>query len=180
MEAVMGCRYHIQTGHLQLDPVSWTDLEDVVRLKASAGVTGRLAGGVCSRVLSEQDMMTDLMTWGREGVGMFAVRQQDRFIGLAGVQPSTTTPDCHELQFAIVPHARDTALSRQATSMALAFAHQAGVGRVISYVRENDIVARQVFGGAGMSLCTDQPENCGPDILLYHSLRGAPTGRSMH
>lgn len=176
----MGCRYSIQTGHLRLDPVSWTDLEDVVRLKASAGVTGRLASGVCSRVLSEQDMMTDLMTWGREGVGMFAVRQQDSFIGLAGVQPSSTTADCHELQFAILPHARDTALSRQATSMALAFAHAAGVGRIISYVRDNDIIARQVFGGAGMSLCTEQPECCGPDILLYHSLRGAPAGNSMH
>ncbi|AHI26848.1 GNAT family N-acetyltransferase [Komagataeibacter swingsii] len=176
----MGCRYHIQIGHLQLDPVSWADLEDVVRLKASAGVTGRLAGGVCGRVLSEQDMMTDLMTWGREGVGMFAVRQQGSFIGLAGVQPSATTADCHELQFAILPHARDTALSRQATSMALAFAHGAGVGRVISYVRESDIIARQVFGGAGMSVCGEQPECCGPDILLYHSLRGVQAGNAVH
>ncbi|QHC34863.1 GNAT family N-acetyltransferase [Komagataeibacter xylinus] len=176
----MGCRYHIQTGHLQLDPVSWTDLVDVVRLKASAGVTGRLAGGVCNRVLSEQDMLTDLMTWGREGVGMFTVRQQGRFIGLAGVQPSTTAPDCHELQFIMVADVRDTALSREATTTALAFAHDAGVSRVIAYVREHDIVARQVFGGAGMSVCPDQPEYCGPDILLYHSLRGAPSWASLH
>ncbi|AQU87485.1 GNAT family N-acetyltransferase [Komagataeibacter nataicola] len=176
----MGCRCHIQTGHLQLDPVSWTDLEDVVRLKASAGVTGRLAGGVCNRVLSEQDMLTDLMTWGREGVGMFTVRQQGRFIGLAGVQPSTTAPDCHELQFTMVADVRDTALSREATTTALAFAHDGGVSRVIAYVREHDIVARQVFGGAGMSVCTDQPERCGPDILLYHSLRGAPLRASLH
>lgn len=78
----MGCRNSIRTARLQLDPVSWTDLDDVVRLKASTGVTGRLAGGVCNRTLSEQDMMTDLMTWGREGVGMFAIRQQGHFIGL--------------------------------------------------------------------------------------------------
>ncbi|WP_242402548.1 GNAT family N-acetyltransferase [Komagataeibacter kakiaceti] len=88
----MGGRYRIQTGRLQLDPVSWGDLEDIVRLKASATVTGRLAGGVRNRVLSERDMMTDLMTWGREGVGMFAVRQQGRFIGVAGVQPRPLRP----------------------------------------------------------------------------------------
>ncbi|MBV0888965.1 GNAT family N-acetyltransferase [Komagataeibacter oboediens] len=176
----MGCRNSIQTARLQLDPVSWADLEDVVRLKASAGVTGRLAGGICNRVLSEQDMMTDLMTWGREGVGMFAVRQQGHFIGLAGVQPSCTEPECHELQFAILPHARDTALSREATSMALAFAHAGGVGRVISYVRENDIVGRQVFGGAGMSVCDARPASCSADILLYHSMRPGMGTAAMH
>ncbi|MFT8711491.1 GNAT family N-acetyltransferase [Komagataeibacter rhaeticus] len=170
MEAAMGCRNSIRTARLQLDPVSWTDLEDVVRLKASAGVTGRLAGGVCNRALSEQDMMTDLMTWGREGVGMFTIRQQGHFIGLAGVQPSTTLPDCHEMQFAIVPQAHDTTLTREAASTALAFAHAGGVERVIAYVRAEDIVARQVFGGAGMRACA-APQAGRPDILLYHSTR---------
>ncbi|MCE2565578.1 GNAT family N-acetyltransferase [Komagataeibacter sp. FNDCF1] len=179
----MGCRNSIQTARLRLDPVSWTDLEDVVRLKASAGVTGRLAGGVCNRALSEQDMMTDLMTWGREGVGMFAVRHQGHFIGLAGVQPSTTTPDRHEMQFAILPQARDTALSREATTMALAFAHAGGVEHVIAYARAEDIVARQVFGGAGMRVCdipTPQDGHGRADILLYHSTRPRMDGARMH
>ncbi|GAB6967558.1 hypothetical protein JCM25156A_15950 [Komagataeibacter kakiaceti JCM 25156] len=176
----MGGRYRIQTGRLQLDPVSWGDLEDIVRLKASATVTGRLAGGVRNRVLSERDMMTDLMTWGREGVGMFAVRQQGRFIGVAGVQPSATSPECHELHFAIFPHEHETGLSREAASLALAFAHEGGVRRAISYVRESDIVARQVFGGAGMSVCGTPPQACGPDILLYQSLRPAGNSRSLH
>lgn len=176
----MGGRCRIQTGRLQLDPVSWGDLEDVVRLKSSATVTGRLAGGVCNRILSERDMMTDLMTWGREGVGMFTVRHQGRFIGLAGVQPSTTSPDCHELHFAIFPHEHETGLSCQATSMALAFAHEGGVRRAISYVRENDIVGRRVLGGAGMSVCDSQPDSCGPDILLYQSVRPVGENPRLH
>lgn len=176
----MGGRYRIQTGRMRLDPVSWADLEDVARLKASAGVSGRLATGVSNRVLSEQDMMTDLMTWGREGVGMFTIRQQDRFIGLAGVQPSATSPDCHELQFAIVPQAREPGLSREAASLALAFAHEGGVRRIISYVRESDIMARQVFGGAGMSVCDAQPMPGGENILLYQSVRTGMDTTRLH
>lgn len=174
----MGCRNSIRTARLQLDPVSWTDLEDVVRLKASAGVTGRLAGGVCNRALSEQDMMTDLMTWGREGVGMFAIRQQGHFIGLAGVQPPTTA-DCHEMQFAFVPQAHDPTLSREAASTALAFAHAGGVERVIAYAKAGDIVARQVFGGAGMHVCP-APQAGLPDIVLYQSTRPCGAHNRLH
>ena len=167
----MGCRNSIRTARLRLDPVSWTDLEDVVRLKATSGVTGRLAGGVCNRALSERDMMTDLMTWGREGVGMFAVRLHGRFIGLAGVQPSTTMPDHHEMQFALVPQAHDSTLPREAASTALAFAHEGGVERIIAYAKMGDIVARQVFGGAGMHVCATPQETGRTDILLYQSTR---------
>ncbi|BAK84452.1 acetyltransferase [Komagataeibacter medellinensis NBRC 3288] len=178
MEAAMGCRNSIRTARLQLDPVSWTDLDDVVRLKASTGVTGRLAGGVCNRTLSEQDMMTDLMTWGREGVGMFAIRQQGHFIGLVGVQPPTTM-DCHEMQFAFVQQAHDPTLSREAASMALAFAHAEGVARVIAYAKAGDIVARQVFGGAGMHVCSAQ-QVARPDIVLYQSTRPCGAHNRLH
>ncbi|MDT8870642.1 hypothetical protein RAA17_04325 [Komagataeibacter rhaeticus] len=73
------------------------------------------------------------------------------------------------MQFAVVPQAHDTTLTREAASTALAFAH-AGVWSVSSPMSGRKISWPGRFSGAGMRACA-VPQAGRPDILLYHSTR---------
>lgn len=75
----------IRTARLVLTPVNWPDLEDMVALKGDAGAFARMLGGVRNRTTTEEEMAEDVSFWARRGVGIFAIRENGRFVGITGV-----------------------------------------------------------------------------------------------
>ena len=171
----------IRTGRLELKPVSWGDIDDVARLKANAGAVGVRCCGIRSRGQSESDVAASIFSWGRNGVGIFAVREMGRFVGMAGVRPGAED-GTYEFEFALCPTRAGRGLTREAAGAALTFAHDAGVERVIAHVPDGDIMGRQIIGGSGMALCQHYAGPDGRQMLLYHSVRqpAVMTGPVIH
>ncbi|PYD46990.1 GNAT family N-acetyltransferase [Novacetimonas pomaceti] len=170
--------HRIRTGRLELEPVSWRDIDDVARLKANAGAMGLRGGGVRSRGQSEADMAAHIFSWGRDGVGIFAVREGGRFVGMAGVWPAGED-GTYEFDYALFPSRAGRGLTREAAGAALAFAHDVGVRRIVAHVQDADIVGRKIIGGSGMAVCQRYAAPDGRSMLLYHSVRvpgGVPAG----
>ena len=126
----------IRTGRLELKPVSWRDIDDVARLKANAGAVGVRCCGIRSRGQSEADVAASIFSWGRNGVGIFAVREMGRFVGMAGVRPGGEV-GAYEFEFALCPTRAGRGLTREAAGAAVAVAHGAGVERGIARSEEH-------------------------------------------
>ncbi|MBB2176642.1 GNAT family N-acetyltransferase [Gluconacetobacter johannae] len=162
---------HIRTARLELEPVSWRDMDDMARLKADAGAFGMMLGGVRSRQQSEIEMAEDLACWARCGVGIFVMREEGRFIGMTGLHQR---PDGRGmgLRFALWPWAAGRGLAREAASTVLNFAHDAGLRRVVAVTRDTNIASRTILGGIGMTPC-DSFMRDGHRMLVYESVRMA-------
>jgi len=89
---------------------------------------------------------------------------------MAGVRPGGEE-GAYEFEFALCPTRAGRGLTREAAGAALAFAHDAGVERVIAHVPDGDIMGRQIIGGSGMALCQHYAAPDGRQMLLYHSVR---------
>ncbi|GBQ36837.1 GNAT family N-acetyltransferase [Gluconacetobacter azotocaptans] len=161
----------IRTPRLVLEPVSWRDMEDMARLKADAGAFAMMLGGVRSRQQAEIEMAEDLACWARCGVGIFAIREDGRFIGMTGLHQR---PDGRGmgLRFALWPWAAGRGLAREAASVVLNFAHDAGQRRVVAVTRDTNIASRTILGGIGMTPC-DSFMRDGHKMQVYESVRPA-------
>lgn len=136
-----------------MQPVSAADLVDLVALKADPEVFGQMLGGVRSPWQVQQDLAEDIRVWARFGCGMFSVREDGVFQGMAGVHER---PDGRGLglRFAVWPEARGRGVAREAAGAALRHAHDvARVPRVVAVAREDNFGSRMVLGAIGMRPC---------------------------
>ena len=161
----------IRTARLLLDPVRWSDLGEMERLKGDPRAYALMLGGVLSPARVAEEMARDVALWSREGVGIFTIRRADdgSFAGMTGVHER---PDGRGLglRFALMPAAKGQGFAREAAASALAFTHNEGVGRVVAVARETNIASRGILGGIGMRVA-ERFERDGNAMLLYESVR---------
>lgn len=161
----------IRTARLVLDPVRWTDLAEMERLKGDPRAYAMMLGGVLPPAKVAAEMAQDVALWSREGVGIFTIRRADTgaFAGMTGVHER---PDGRGLglRFALVPAAKGQGFAREAASAALAFTHNEGIARVVAAARESNIASRGILGGIGMRM-VERFERDGNPMLLFESVR---------
>lgn len=159
----------LNTGRLTLRPVSWRDMEDMVRLKADGGAFGQRLGGVCTRQQAEKEMADDIAFWACHRVGIFTIHEQGRFVGMTGIHDR---PDGRGfgLRFALYPWASGRGIAREAANAALSFTHNAGIRRVIAVAKESNLASRSILKGIGMQEC-ERFMREGQTMLVYESKR---------
>jgi RimJ/RimL family protein N-acetyltransferase len=159
----------IRTARLTLRPVGWSDLPEITKLKGDPAAFAQMLGGVRTPTQAASDMADDVAFWGKEGVGIFTIREDGVFRGITGVHER---PDGRGigLRFALHPSARGRGLAREAAAAALRFAHDEGIRRVVAVSRAENRSSRLVLGSIGMTL-RDQFERDGHTMLLYESIR---------
>jgi RimJ/RimL family protein N-acetyltransferase len=147
----------VRTARLVLTPVSGADLADLRAIKADPRVFAVMLGGVRTPVQSMDELAEDVIAWGANGFGMWAIREHDGpspgFVGLTGLE---RRPDGLgvALRFALWPEAQGRGLAREAAGAALRFGHQqAGLRRIVAVARESNFASRTVLGGIGMTEC---------------------------
>ncbi|MCX2563263.1 GNAT family N-acetyltransferase [Acetobacter thailandicus] len=162
----------VRTGRLLLKPVSWSDMEDMVRLKQDGSAFGQMLGGVRTRQQAEQDMADDIAFWACHKVGILTIHEENRFVGMTGVHDR---PDGRgfSLRFSLYPWASGRGIAREAASAALNFSHDAGVERLIAVAKESNLSSCSILKGIGMRQC-DTFERDGQRMLVYESFRPAP------
>ncbi|AOX17467.1 GNAT family N-acetyltransferase [Kozakia baliensis] len=155
----------IRTQRLLLEPVSWRDMQDMVRLKTNAAAFGWMLGGVRSLQRVEDEMAEDLSFWAKRGVGIFVIREHGKFVGMTGLHER---PDGRGLglRFALLPEAAGRGIAREAAGAALRFALDTGVPRVIGVTREDNLASRIVLGSIGMHH-TESFERDGYTMMVY-------------
>lgn len=159
----------LRTPRLILQPVCWSDIADIARLKADGGAFGQMLGGVRTRQQAENDMAEDIAFWARYRVGIFTIRENDRFIGITGVH---IRPDGRGvgLRFALFPWARGRGLAHEAANAALNAAHEAGFERIVGIAAENNYPSCVILRSIGMSLCEKFIRD-GQIMQVYESIR---------
>ena len=55
-------------------------------LSADPTVFAIMLGGVRTQAQVAEDLARDVINWGRFGFGMWAIRESDRFVGIAGLE----------------------------------------------------------------------------------------------
>ena len=159
----------VRTARLVLAPVGWGDLADLQALKTDPGAYAMMLGGVRRVAQVAEELTEDMTLWADLGTGMFTVREEGRFQGIAGVH---RRPDGLGLglRFCLWPAARGRGLAREAGSGALQHAHAAGLARVIAVARESNFGSRTVLGSIGMHECGEFDRD-GLRMLIYESRR---------
>ena len=149
----MSPAWTLRTGRLRLTPVAWTDLPELVALKADPRVFAIMLGGVRSRVQAAEELAADIGFWGARGYGIWTVRDAatGAFYGLTGLMEREDGRGV-ALRFALWPDARGRGLAREAAGAALMFGHEtAGLERIVAVAREDNVASRTVLGGIGMT-----------------------------
>jgi RimJ/RimL family protein N-acetyltransferase len=160
----------IRTARLRLTPVGGQHLADLMALKADPLVFGMMLGGVRGAIDVTAELAADVVAWGADRVGMFAVHEAGRFQGIAGIQ---RRPDRlgSALRFAVWPDARGRGVAREAAGAALRFAHDtAGMPRIVAVARAENFGSRMVLGAIGMTLC-DEFRRDGHLLVVLESCR---------
>ena len=146
----------LRTARLVLTPVGGADLADLRAIKADPRVFAIMLGGVRTPVQTAEELADDVVAWGANGFGIWAIREPvpaARFVGITGLE---RRPDGRgvALRFALWPEAQGRGLAREAAGAALRFGHeQAGLRRIIAVAREDNFASRMVLGGIGMTEC---------------------------
>jgi RimJ/RimL family protein N-acetyltransferase len=161
----------LRTGRLVLTPVGGRDLADLQAFKADPQVFAVMLGGVRSAVDTAEELARDVIAWGANGYGIWAVReaQGQRFVGVTGLEPR---PDGRgvALRFALSPDAQGRGLAREAAGAALRFGHdQAGLRRIVAVARESNVGSRIVLGSIGMIACDSFIQN-GYRMAMFESI----------
>jgi RimJ/RimL family protein N-acetyltransferase len=161
----------IRTGRLVLTPVGGADLHDLCALKSDPRVFAIMLGGVRGHAQTAEDLAQDVIDWGRNGFGIWAIREaaNRRFAGITGLQHR---PDGRgiALRFALWPDAQGRGLAREAAFAALRFGHErASLPRIVAIARVSNFSARMVLGSIGMTE-THRFEQRGYAMILYESL----------
>ena len=172
----MNPAWHIRTARLDLWPVGWGDLADLVAIKGDPSVFAVMLGGVRGPALVAEELAADISAWAAFGYGVWAVRdlRSRAFRGLAGLQ---ARPDGRgvAVRFAFWPEAQGRGFAREAAGAALRFGHeQAGLTRIIAVARDENIASRMVLGGIGMTEA-ERFMQSGYAMMLYESVRVSPT-----
>lgn len=121
----------------------------MVALKGDAGAFARMLGGVRNRTTTEKEMAEDVSFWARRGVGIFAIRENGRFVGITGVHER---PDGRGLglRFSIFPWAAGRGIAREAAAAALRYVLDCGEKRIVAVTREDNLASRMVLGSLGL------------------------------
>ncbi|WP_201740048.1 GNAT family N-acetyltransferase [Aristophania vespae] len=148
-----------------LRPVSWQDMEPMVRLKKDIGAFGTMLGGVRNRVQAEREMAEDIAFWAERKVGIFSIFENGQFVGMTGVHER---PDGRGLglRIALFPYVSGRGIAREAAGRVLSFTFEAGEKRVVAVTREDNLASRIVLGSIGMTL-SEQFQRDGQTMLLY-------------
>jgi RimJ/RimL family protein N-acetyltransferase len=165
----------IRTARLVLTPVGGGDLPDLRAIKADPRVFAIMLGGIRSPEQTEAELAEDVIGWGANGFGIWAVREtpDHRFVGIAGLE---RRPDGRgvALRFALWPEAQGRGLAREAAGAALRFGHEQGrLRRVVAVARETNFASRTVLGGIGMTEC-DSFVQQGYRMVMYESVVSLP------
>jgi RimJ/RimL family protein N-acetyltransferase len=189
----MSSRWILRTARLVLTPVGGADLPDLIAIKRDPQVFAVMLGGVRTPVQTQEELARDVIAWGSEGFGIWAVREagSDRsgggprtaghraatgFVGITGLE---RRPDGRgvALRFALWPEAQGRGLAREAAGAALRFGHdEAGLARIVAVARAGNFASRMVLGGIGMTACDSFMQNGWP-MVLYESRGRSPALR---
>jgi RimJ/RimL family protein N-acetyltransferase len=176
----MNPRWILRTARLLLTPVNGADLPDLIAIKGDPRVFAVMLGGVRSSTQTQEELARDVVAWGAEGFGIWAIREASsdapsfnrpaaaRFAGITGLE---RRPDGRgvALRFALWPEAQGRGLAREAASAALRFGHnEAGLERIVAVARASNFASRMVLGGIGMTACDSFMQNGWP-MVLYES-----------
>jgi RimJ/RimL family protein N-acetyltransferase len=169
----------VRTGRLLLTPVGGTDLPDLCAIKSDPRVFAIMLGGVRSPVQAAEELAADVVAWGANGYGMWAIREVaasprvespgTSFVGITGLEPR---PDGRgvALRFALWPEGQGRGLAREAAGAALRFGHQQSrLRRIVAVAREDNFASRMVLGGIGMTACADFTQQ-GYRMVMYESV----------
>jgi RimJ/RimL family protein N-acetyltransferase len=165
----------VRTARLVLTPVGGADLPDLQALKADPRVFAIMLGGVRSPVQTAEELAEDVIAWGANGFGKWAIRTQadNAFVGITGLE---RRPDGRgiALRFALSPDAQGHGLAREAAAGALRFGHErAHLRRIVAVARESNFASRMVLGGIGMVECDSFVQHA-LRMLLYESVVSLP------
>jgi RimJ/RimL family protein N-acetyltransferase len=164
----------LRTGRLVLTPVGGADLPDLQRIKADPRVFAVMLGGVRNHAETADDLARDVVAWGANGFGMWAIREAgtQHFVGIVGLEQR---PDGRgvALRFALWPEAQGRGLAREAAAAALRFGHEGlGLTCIVAVARESNFASRTVLGSIGMTE-RETFAQLGHRMVLYESRRGA-------
>jgi RimJ/RimL family protein N-acetyltransferase len=162
----------LRTARLVLTPVGGADLPDLRAIKADPRVFAIMLGGVRNAAETAEDLARDVIAWGAQGYGIWAVREaaDGRFVGITGLE---NRPDHRgvALRFALWPDVQGRGLAREAAGAALRFGHdQAGLQRIVAAARAANFASRTVLGAIGMAPCEEFVRH-GHAMLLFESMR---------
>jgi RimJ/RimL family protein N-acetyltransferase len=165
----------VRTARLVLTPVGGADLPDLRAIKSDPRVFAVMLGGVRTPVQAAEELADEVVAWGANGFGMWAIRESatGRFVGISGLE---RRPDGRgvALRFALWPEAQGRGMAREAAGAALRFGHQqAGLRRIVAVARENNAASRMVLGGIGMTECGSFVR-LGYRMVLYESVASPP------
>jgi RimJ/RimL family protein N-acetyltransferase len=159
----------LRTARLVLTPVGGSDLPDLRAIKADPAVFAVMHGGVRDYAQTVDDLAQDVVAWGRNGFGIWAIRERGRFVGITGLEHRTDGRGV-ALRFALWPEAQGRGLAREAAFAALRFGHdRAGLLRIVAVARESNFGSRTVLGGIGMRAC-DTFEQGGHRMIVHESV----------
>jgi RimJ/RimL family protein N-acetyltransferase len=167
----------LRTARLVLTPVGGADLSDLRAIKGDPRVFAVMLGGVRSTQRTAEELAEEVVAWGADGFGTWAVRNAatTKFVGITGLE---RRPDDRgiALRFAVWPEAQGHGLAREAAAAALRFGHQqAGLRRIVAVARENNFGSRIVLGGIGMTKCDSFVQH-GYRMVMYESVDKVPRG----
>jgi RimJ/RimL family protein N-acetyltransferase len=162
----------LRTARLVLTPVNGADFADLRAIKADPRVFAVMLGGVRNAAQTAEDLARDVIAWGAQGYGIWAVRDVvgHRFVGITGLEDR---PDHRgvALRFAFWPDVHGRGLAREAASAALRFGHeQAGLKRIVAVARETNFASRTVLGSIGMVPCEEFVQE-GHAMIMFESVR---------
>jgi len=162
----------LRTARLVLTPVSGADLADLHAIKSDPRVFAIMLGGVRNAAETAEELARDVIAWGADGYGNWAVREgsNNRFAGITGLEDR---PDGRgvALRFAMWPEVQGRGLAREAASAALRFGHEwARLKRIVAVAREANFASRTVLGSIGMVPCETFDQH-GHAMILFESLR---------
>jgi RimJ/RimL family protein N-acetyltransferase len=142
----------LRTPRLVLTPVSGADLADLRAIKADPRVFAVMLGGVRNAAQTAEDLARDVVAWGAQGYGIWAVRDaaDHRFLGITGLEDRSDQRGV-ALRFAFWPDVQGRGVAREAAGAALRFGHeQAALRRIVAVARETNFASRTILGAIGM------------------------------
>jgi RimJ/RimL family protein N-acetyltransferase len=160
----------LRTARLVLTPVNGADLADLRALKADPRIFAVMLGGVRNAAQTAEELARDVIAWGANGYGIWAVRDaaDQRFVGITGLEDRTDGRGT-ALRFALWPDVQGRGLAREAAGAALRFGHeQAGLRRIVAVARETNFASRTVLGSIGMVACEEFVQR-GHKMVLFES-----------
>ncbi|MBR0671557.1 GNAT family N-acetyltransferase [Neoroseomonas soli] len=159
----------VTTERLMMIPPGKENLPDLMRLKGDERVFGWMLHGVRSPERAAEELEDDIDFWEVRGYGTWCVfaRETGDFLGICGLMER---PDGRgvALRYALWPECRGKGFAREAARAALAFAHRAGLKRIIAVARDENIASRAVLTDIGMAPAGEF-RNQGHRMLVFES-----------